>query len=301
MPRPIDPARIARFIVAYKAKPNAREAALEAGYAPRSAAKIGSLLLDRPAVKAALANHAESEFLTIERQAGRVLAETARIAFADPAGLFDTERRLKPLPEMNGGIRLLRHGRLAALTLLARYLRLMASPAGALASEEGASDEGEFDEPAPPLNAPRKARFAAEYTVDFNATNAAIRAGYVAKWVQNRGYKLLLEPAVQAAIAARAQSRLARAAIAPERVLREIARIAFFDVRRLLHPDGTPRAIHEIESDVLATLTMIEVPQRGRGVRFRLRCLDKLVALRLLLEVLEARSQQRGPCKHGAF
>ncbi len=115
------------------------------------------------------------------------------------------------------------------------------------------------------------------------------------------GYKLLLEPAVQAAIAARAQSRLARAAIAPERVLREIARIAFFDVRRLLHPDGTPRAIHEIESDVLATLTMIEVPQRGRGVRFRLRCLDKLVALRLLLEVLEARSQQRGPCKHGAF
>ena len=40
---------------------------------------------------------------------------------------------------------------------------------------------------------------------------------------------------------------------------------------------------------------------RGRGVRFRLRCLDKLVALRLLLEVLEARSQQRGPCKHGAF
>ncbi len=297
---PIDPARIARFVAAYTAKPHIREAALQAGYAPRSAGDLGYHMLQRPEVQAALAAHAEGEFQTIERQAGRVLAEAARIAFADPAGLFDAKGRLKPVPEMSGdclaavsrveetrqgGVRLLRHGKLAALALLARYLHFMTPGADVFASQEEAREEA-ANEPPPLL--PRQARFAAEFTVDFNATKAAIRAGYAAKWAQNRGYKLLLEPAVQAAIAARAHSRFARSALSAERVLREIARIAFFDMRCLVRDGCLPRTIHDLDDDARAVFAMIEIAPRHRRAALKFRSLNKLAALRLLMDVLEA-------------
>ena len=311
---PIAPARIACFVAAYKANPNAYRAALAAGYGQRSAIKKGPLLLRRPEVQAALAAQAESEFGVIEKQAGRVLAEAARVAFADPAGLFDAAGRLKPVPEMSGdclaavshveetrkgGVRLLRHGKLAALALLARYVQLLTPGALVFEPEEEASgeaDSGEEEEDAPFLTVPRKARFAAEYTVDFNATRAAIRAGYRPQWAQNRGYKLLLEPEVQAAIAARAHRRFARSAISPERVLREIARIAFFDIRRLA-PDGRPpRDIHALDADARAAFATIEITPPERGGAFRFRCLNKVVALKLLMAVLEASGEPLDSC-----
>jgi phage terminase small subunit len=47
---------------------------------------------------------------------------------------------------------------------------------------------------------PKQERFVQEYTLDSNATQAAIRAGYSAKTAMEQGYQLLQKPSVKAAI-----------------------------------------------------------------------------------------------------
>ncbi len=55
---------------------------------------------------------------------------------------------------------------------------------------------------------PKQERFVQEYTIDSNATQAAIRAGYSAKTAMEQGYQLLQKPSVKAAIqAAQAEHR----------------------------------------------------------------------------------------------
>lgn len=44
-----------------------------------------------------------------------------------------------------------------------------------------------------------------------------------------------------------------------ERVLKERARLAFFSAKNLLHGDGTPKAIHELDDDTAAAITGFDV------------------------------------------
>ena len=53
---------------------------------------------------------------------------------------------------------------------------------------------------------PKQPRFVAEYLVDLNATQAAIRAGYSVKTARVIGAENLTKPDIQAAMIARLQS-----------------------------------------------------------------------------------------------
>lgn len=77
--------------------------------------------------------------------------------------------------------------------------------------------------------ADRQARFAAEYIVDLNAKQAAIRAGYSAKTAEAQGSRLLRNVKVAEAIAKAKAARAARTAITSDRVLAELALLAFSD------------------------------------------------------------------------
>ena len=142
--------------------------------------------------------------------------------------------------------------------------------------------------PIPPEPAPgktrrkRRERFAAEYSIDLNATQAARRAGYSPASASERGSLLLKSPAVQAAIAARTQARFARYAIDRERVLHHIACAAFADLARLYTPDGLLKNISEIDDDTLAAVAALDVEVTSRRRLLRVRRLDKLAALKLL-------------------
>ena len=128
----------------------------------------------------------------------------------------------------------------------------------------------------------RHARFAAEYSIDLNATQAARRAGYAPGSADSMGPWLLKMPAVQAAIAARTQARFARFAIDRERVLHHIACAAFADLARLYSPDGLLKNISEIDDDTLAAVAALDVEVTSRRRLLRVRRLDKLAALKLL-------------------
>lgn len=73
----------------------------------------------------------------------------------------------------------------------------------------------------------RQARFVAEYLVDLNATEAAKRAGYSEKTAYSIGFENLRKPEIQGAIQAAMAQREKRTAITQDRVLQELARVAF--------------------------------------------------------------------------
>ena len=69
----------------------------------------------------------------------------------------------------------------------------------------------------------------AEYLVDLNATQAAIRAGYSVRTAASIGQENLRKPEISAAIEARRAEVSRRTEVTQERVIRELAAVAFSD------------------------------------------------------------------------
>jgi phage terminase small subunit len=74
--------------------------------------------------------------------------------------------------------------------------------------------------------------FVSEYLVDLNATQAAIRAGYSEKTAKAIGYENLTKPDIQAAITAAMDLRAKRTEVTQDRIVAELAKIAFSDIRK---------------------------------------------------------------------
>lgn len=107
--------------------------------------------------------------------------------------------------------------------------------------------------------------FVAEYLVDLNATQAAIRAGYSEKTAYSQGQRMLKNVEVQAAIQEAMQKRSQRVEITQDRVLQEYARLAFFDPRKLFDDDGKPKGISQLDDDTAAALSGLDVLEEYEG------------------------------------
>ncbi|KAF4559206.1 terminase small subunit [Pseudomonas sp. CES] len=80
----------------------------------------------------------------------------------------------------------------------------------------------------------KQQRFVDEYLIDLNATQAAIRAGYSKKTAQVQSARLLSNVMVSAAVAKGMESRATRTGITQDMVLRELAKIGFSDIRKVV-------------------------------------------------------------------
>jgi len=85
---------------------------------------------------------------------------------------------------------------------------------------------------------PKQEAFVREYLIDLNATQAAIRAGYSADTAGSQGHDLLKKPEIVASIANAQAKRSARTEITQDMVIRELAKIGFADMRKLLKWTG---------------------------------------------------------------
>jgi len=133
---------------------------------------------------------------------------------------------------------------------------------------------------------PKEDRFVKEYLIDLNATRAARRAGYSARSARSTGPRLLRRPAVQAALAAARQAHAQRTEVSAERVLTELARIAFATSDEFLDwgPEGvTLRDKTLLNADQHAAIA--EISQNGRALRLKLH--DKMAALDKLVRHLD--------------
>ena len=74
---------------------------------------------------------------------------------------------------------------------------------------------------------PKQKRFVDEYLIDLNATQAAIRAGYSEKSAYSIGIENLNKPEIQKEVEKRKADRERRTEITQDRVIKELAKIAF--------------------------------------------------------------------------
>lgn len=105
----------------------------------------------------------------------------------------------------------------------------------------------------------RQRKFVDEYLIDLNAAQAALRSGYSPKTAFRSGAENMQKPAVVAEIQAAMAKRSARTEITQDRVLMEYARIAFFDVRKLVGDDGMPLRIQDLDDDTARAIVGLDV------------------------------------------
>lgn len=136
---------------------------------------------------------------------------------------------------------------------------------------------------------PKQTRFVQEYLVDLNAAQAAIRSGYSAKTAETCGPRLLRNAQVKAAVEAGQAKVHAKLEISAGRVLQELARVGFADIRRLFDEHGNLRPICELDDDTAAAIASIEVEEvvsgdktKTKTVTRKIRRHDKNAALTTL-------------------
>ena len=108
----------------------------------------------------------------------------------------------------------------------------------------------------------RQARFVAAYLKSLVVTRAAVAAGYGMKTAKQEGEKLMALPQVQAAIADEMAARAQRTAITQDRVLQEIARLAFADIRTIFDENGHLKNPSDLDADTAAMIASIDVVER---------------------------------------
>lgn len=138
---------------------------------------------------------------------------------------------------------------------------------------------------------PKQERFVQEYLVDLNATAAAKRAGYSEKTAYAIGQQNLRKLEIQTAIQEAKDNLSRRTEVTQEMIIRETAKLAFFDVRKLFDENGKPLEISSLDDDTAAALVGLDVQDiyaDGEGEKAfagyvkKYKMADKLRALELL-------------------
>lgn len=130
----------------------------------------------------------------------------------------------------------------------------------------------------------QRQRFVEEYLIDLNGTQAAIRAGYSVKTAQEQSSRLLSNVMVQQAIAKRMAERSKRTGINQDRVVLELAKIAFVKMTDAVDSNGRIR--EDATDDDLACIESIKYKESdnefGGSVEREVKIGSKLKALELL-------------------
>lgn len=142
---------------------------------------------------------------------------------------------------------------------------------------------------AKPTHAPRRSpvadryeRFANEYLIDHNATQAAIRAGYSAHTAEQQGPRLLGNLQVRAILAEKAAKLADRYEISHDRIKRELALMGFANMYDFISMDSKGRPdldLSELTRDQAAAIQSIDF-DKGK-----IRLADKRAALNDLAKI----------------
>jgi phage terminase small subunit len=106
---------------------------------------------------------------------------------------------------------------------------------------------------------PKQQRFVAEYLIDLNATQAAIRAGYSRKTAEQQGYENLRKPQIAAAVGQAQAAHNERAGLDAEDGMRVNAAIVRFDPIALVDDAGNYRPLRDIPAAARGCIKRIRV------------------------------------------
>ena len=131
----------------------------------------------------------------------------------------------------------------------------------------------------------KQRRFVEEYLIDLNATQASIRAGYSNNYANTNVSKLLQNTTIKEAIEKAMAERSRRTGITQDRVLMELAKLAFVNAGDII--DTNDASIKEGASrDDLACIQSVKVKimdsDKGTMTEREIRLHDKKASLELL-------------------
>lgn len=128
----------------------------------------------------------------------------------------------------------------------------------------------------------KQKRFIEEYLIDLNATQAAIRAGYSPDTAQQTGSENLSKPVIRAQIDRAMAERSKRTGVNAERVVQELAKIAFVNAAEVIDPKTATVKEDALPEDT-AAIQSVKVKTFGEdGLEREIKMADKLKALELL-------------------
>jgi phage terminase small subunit len=142
---------------------------------------------------------------------------------------------------------------------------------------------------------PQQQKFVQAYMKagDGNATAAAIKAGYSKKTAYAQGSRLLKHVEVRKALEGPIKKASDKLELTAERVLQELSRLAFFDIRKLVDNTGRPKALSELDDDTAAAIVGLDVVNVGSeqaggvGEVLKFKIADKKGALDLSMRYLK--------------
>ena len=130
----------------------------------------------------------------------------------------------------------------------------------------------------------KQQRFVEEYMIDLNATQAAIRAGYSPKYADREGHKLVENSRVSEAISIAMAERSRRTGINQDRIVNELAKIAFVNMLDIVDEEGRIRS--DATEEDLACIESIKHKEsssiNGDSTEREVKIASKLKALELL-------------------
>lgn len=130
----------------------------------------------------------------------------------------------------------------------------------------------------------KQKRFVEEYLIDLNATQAAIRAGYSVDTAAVIGCENLIKPNIQQEIAKAMAERSKRTGVNQDRVILELARLAFVKMTDIINEKGEIK--DTATDDDLACIEGIKYKHSdtdsGYSVEREVKIGSKLKALELL-------------------
>jgi phage terminase small subunit len=145
---------------------------------------------------------------------------------------------------------------------------------------------------------PKQRHFAREYLVDLNATQAAIRAGYSPNWADRTAHRLVEKSRVKRYIRELQEERAARVELTADKVVRELALLAFSNVADYQVTDlgnlkvrqsadrGAIRAVSSFKRKVKTVLGEKGAPGSLAEVESEVKLWDKIGALKMLAQHL---------------
>jgi phage terminase small subunit len=150
-------------------------------------------------------------------------------------------------------------------------------------------------------------KFCDEYLIDLNATQAAIRAGYSPRSASELGKQLLDNPLVAAEVARARAKQSRRTGITADRVLRELARVAFCNPDDVIDPDTAEVLPDATEDDkrCIAGVKVKYVPHKDEdgnyteAIEREIKLCDKLKALDMLAKHLGMYDKNMGNTEQG--
>lgn len=147
--------------------------------------------------------------------------------------------------------------------------------------EVGKLNLGRDKQPSRSPMTPRRKRFVEEYLIDLCGSHAAIRAGYAPAHADSQAAQMLDMPCVKEAVDKAMAERSRRTGITQDRVLRELARIAFIDPQNIV--DFQDASIKpDLSEDDRVAIASVRYDASAEGPHREVKLYDKLKALELL-------------------